>query len=49
MEERKYVVTTENGYRREFSTMEEAIADAKIVENSILHPIAYIHKEFTAK
>ncbi len=42
---KKYVVTTENGYRSEFYTKEEAIADAKIVENSILHPIAFIHEE----
>ena len=41
----KFVVTTESGYRKEFDSMKEAIDGAKFVENSILHPIAFIHKE----
>ena len=45
MENVKYVVTTESGYRKEFNSMKGAIEDAKFVENSLLHPIAYIHKE----
>ena len=45
MEKEKWVVSTDNGYRRECSTKEETIEEAKIVENSFLHPIAYIHKE----
>ena len=43
--EMKFVVTTESGYRKEFSTMEEAIEEAKLIEDSLLHPIAYIHRE----
>ena len=45
MNKEKFVVTTESGYRKEFNTMSEAIEDAKFVENSILHPIAFIHRE----
>lgn len=45
MKKEKFVVTTESGYRKEFDSMKEAIEDAKYVENSILHPIAFIHKE----
>ena len=45
MKKEKFVVTTESGYRKEFDSMNEAIEDAKFVENSILHPIAFIHKE----
>ena len=41
----KYVVTTEYGDRKEFNTMKEAIEEAKLIENSLFHPIAYIHKE----
>lgn len=43
--EEKWIVTTEGNFRREFDTKEEAIEEAKRIENSILHPIAYIHKE----
>lgn len=45
MKNAKYVVTTEGGYRKEFNSMKEAIEEAKFIENSLLHPIAYIHKE----
>lgn len=45
----KFVVTTESGYRKEFDSMAEAIEDAKFVENSILHPIAFIHREVVNK
>ena len=45
MSEEKFVVTTESGYRKEFDTMAEAIEEAKLIENSILHPIAFIHRE----
>lgn len=45
MSKEKFVVTTESGYRKEFDTIAEAIEDAKIVENSLRHPIAFIHKE----
>lgn len=41
----KFIVTTECGDRKEFDTMSEAIEEAKLIENSLLHPIAYIHKE----
>jgi hypothetical protein len=40
-----FVVTTEMGTREEFSTMIEAIEEAKRIEASILHPIAFIHEE----
>lgn len=46
MKKEKFVVTTESGYRREFDSRKEAIEEAKLVENSILHPIAFIHKEY---
>ena len=45
MKKTKFVVTTENGYREEFDSMKEAIEEAKRIEDSILHPIAFIHKE----
>ena len=45
MEKEKWVVSTEYGDRKEFHTKKEAIEEAKIIENSLLHPIAYIHKE----
>ena len=45
MSKEKFVVTTESGYRKEFDTMKEAIEEAKLIENSILHPIAFIHTE----
>lgn len=45
MNKEKFVVTTESGYKKEFDSMAEAIEDAKVVENSILHPIAFIHRE----
>lgn len=47
MQKIKYVVTTENGYEHKFDTMKEAIEDANTVEDSISHPIAFIHKEST--
>lgn len=47
MQNEKWIVTTENGYRREFDTKEAAISDAEIVENSIFHPIAFITKQQT--
>lgn len=40
-----FVVTTEIGTRDEFPTMNEAIKEAKRIEASILHPIAFIHEE----
>ena len=49
MRREKFVVTTESGYRKEFDSMAEAIKDAKFVENSILHPIAFIHREVVNK
>lgn len=49
MKKEKFVVTTESGYRKEFDSMAEAIEDAKFVENSILHPIAFIHREVISK
>ena len=49
MSREKFVVTTESGYRKEFDSMAEAIEDAKFVENSILHPIAFIHREVICK
>lgn len=45
MKKEKWIVTTEDGYRREFDIKEEAILDAEIVENSIFHPIAFITKQ----
>ena len=45
MSKEKFVVTTESGYRKEFDSMAEAIEEAKLIENSILHPIAFIHRE----
>ena len=47
MNKEKFVVTTESGYKKEFDSMAEAIEDAKVVENSILHPIAFIHREIS--
>ena len=49
MSKEKFVVTTESGYKKEFDSMAEAIEDAKSVENSILHPIAFIHREIISK
>ena len=40
-----FIVTTEMGTRDECSTINEAIEEAKRIEASILHPIAFIHDE----
>ena len=45
MNKEKWVVTTEYGCKKEFYTREEAIQEAKLIEESLLHPIAFIHKE----
>lgn len=49
MQKEKWVVTTESGYRKEWDAKKDAIEDAKMIENCIFHPIAYIHKENTEK
>ena len=49
MSKEKFVVTTESGYRKEFDSMAEAIEEAKLIENSILYPIAFIHREVVSK